>query len=152
MALKESQKKLMSDYHNVLIEINEAKRDGDHRKLKELEKKKDHYYNLCVSHKVPGFVHKANLDIGMHQELIKEATQKDSSCLEKAADYLNSAAEIFEDLGMIKNADKVLNILLKIAQDNKTTKQTNKLSNQEVNEETLKNSDNEMHDFEDEKD
>lgn len=53
---------------------------------------------------------------GMHQQLIKQATQKDFDHLEKAAEYLNSAAEIFEDLGLTRNADEVLAILYKIAE------------------------------------
>lgn len=53
---------------------------------------------------------------GMHRQLIKQAVQQESDNLEKAADYLNSAAEIFEDVGMNKSADQILIILAKIAQ------------------------------------
>lgn len=48
---------------------------------------------------------------GMQKQLVSQARDDLSS----AADYLNSAAEIFEDLNMHAKADKVLNILLKIA-------------------------------------
>lgn len=53
---------------------------------------------------------------GMHNQLIKQATQKSYDHLEEAVDYLNSAAEIFEDMGMNKNSDQILMILAKIAQ------------------------------------
>jgi hypothetical protein len=55
---------------------------------------------------------------GMHRQLVKQATQQDCDNLEQAVDYLNSAAEIFENLGMSRNAEKIVNILEKIA--NKT--------------------------------
>lgn len=115
---------------------------------------------------------------GMQQQLIKQAKQEEYENLEKAADYLNSAAEIFEDMGMIKNAEQVLSILSKIAKKNigKTADSHTKgltpdkmvknlehhghpmnmandgrLANQEI-EDTLEVSDNfdELHDFEDE--
>jgi hypothetical protein len=113
---------------------------------------------------------------GMQQQLIKQAKQEEYDHLEKAADYLNSAAEIFEDMGMIKNAEQVLSILSKIAeksgsQDRHTKGLTpekmvknleqhghpmnmaddGRLADQEV-EDTLEVSDNlnELHDFEDE--
>jgi hypothetical protein len=56
---------------------------------------------------------------GMQKQLIKQAKQENYDHLEKAADYLNSAAEIFQDMGMIKNADKILSILSKIAETHK---------------------------------
>jgi hypothetical protein len=55
---------------------------------------------------------------GMHKELVKNATAQDRDNLEKAVDYLNSAIDIFEDAGMKTRADKVLNILRKIAAKN----------------------------------
>lgn len=60
------------------------------------------------------------LATNMHKQLVKQATHKECNNLEKAADYLNSAAEIFEDIGMIKCADGVLDILSKIANDRHT--------------------------------
>lgn len=60
------------------------------------------------------------LATSMHKQLVKQATHKEYNNLEKAADYLNSAAEIFEDIGMIKCADGVLSILEKIANDRHT--------------------------------
>lgn len=53
---------------------------------------------------------------GMHQQLIKQAKQVEYDELEKAADYLNSAAEIFEDIGMVRRSEQVLSILAKIGQ------------------------------------
>lgn len=61
-------------------------------------------------------VFEEELIAGMHHHLVKQAKQEEYDHLEKAADYLNSAAEIFEDMGMNKNADRVLMILAKIAQ------------------------------------
>jgi len=52
---------------------------------------------------------------GMHHQLVKQATQQDCDNLEQAVDYLNSAAEIFENLGMSKNAEQIVSILEKIA-------------------------------------
>jgi|SRR6185436_8485873 len=52
---------------------------------------------------------------GMHNQLLKQAKHQDDEHLEKAADYINSAIEIFEDMGMYKHADKLLYILTKIA-------------------------------------
>lgn len=57
---------------------------------------------------------------GMHRELIKNATSQDSEGVEKAIDYLNSAIDIFEDAGLQVQADKILNIILKIASDKHT--------------------------------
>lgn len=56
---------------------------------------------------------------GMQKELIKNATAQDADNLETAADYLNSAVTIFEDMGMTTHADQVLKILSKVA-DQKT--------------------------------
>jgi hypothetical protein len=43
------------------------------------------------------------------------STVEDINDLNKAIDYLNSAAEIFEEFGMDNKADSVLSIILKIA-------------------------------------
>ena len=40
----------------------------------------------------------------------------------KAADYLQAAAEIFEEQGLTKQADQILRVLLKIAHEHKTHK------------------------------
>ncbi len=60
-------------------------------------------------------VFEADLISGMHKELIKKASDNDFEHLEKAVDYLNSAIDIFEDVGMTAQANQVLNILTKIA-------------------------------------
>src|SRR5690348_11268074 len=56
---------------------------------------------------------------GMQHQLIKQATQVENNNLEQAVNLLNSAAEIFEDLGLITNANDVLHILNKIAKKHK---------------------------------
>lgn len=66
----------------------------------------------------------------MHQQLIKQATQQNSDCLEEAIDCLNSAAEILDDIGMIKSSEDVLKVLLKIA---------NKSLNAKINDRHTKN-------------
>lgn len=127
-------------------------------------------------------VFEEELIASMHNQLVKQAKQQDFDHLEKAADYLNSAAEIFEDMGMNKNADQVLMILAKIAQNFQNLKMNDhatkgltpdkmvanlkdhgtefnlsndQFSNQEI-EDTLEVSDgdfnNELHDFEEERD
>lgn len=53
---------------------------------------------------------------GMHQQLIKQSKGIEVNNLSQAVDYLNSAAQIFEDLGMVKNADYVLLILSKLGE------------------------------------
>ena len=55
---------------------------------------------------------------GMHKELVKNATQQDRDNLGNAVDYLNSAIDILEESGMKAQADKVLNVLKKIANNN----------------------------------
>lgn len=62
-------------------------------------------------------VFETDLILGMQQELIKNASTHDASNVEQAVDYLNSAIDIFEDVGMHTQANKILNILTKIAQD-----------------------------------
>lgn len=52
---------------------------------------------------------------GMHQYLVKQVTNYDTNSLSNAIDLLNSSAEMFEDLGMIKNSEEVLKIIIKIA-------------------------------------
>jgi hypothetical protein len=52
---------------------------------------------------------------GMHQELIKQATG-DVPDLSKAAECLHAALEIFEEQGLNKQADQILQVLQKIAQ------------------------------------
>lgn len=59
-----------------------------------------------------------DLIAGMHKELVKNATNQDKDNLGRAVDYLNSAIDIFEDAGMTVQADKVLRILAKIANNN----------------------------------
>lgn len=57
------------------------------------------------------------LVLGMHRQLIRQdMSYQEVNELIRAAEYLNSAAEIFEDIGMVKNSDQILNILYKIAQ------------------------------------
>jgi hypothetical protein len=51
----------------------------------------------------------------MNEKLIKNANNQETDNLESAVDYLNSAFDIFEDMGMAAQADKILNILYKIA-------------------------------------
>jgi hypothetical protein len=57
--------------------------------------------------------------INMNQSLSSPLVKSASSKLETAVEYLNSAAEIFEDMGLIKNADEVLNVLTSIAKHKK---------------------------------
>jgi hypothetical protein len=52
---------------------------------------------------------------GMEKELVSQARSSNLDDLTKAADYLNSAAEIFDDIGMVSKSDQVLNILAKLA-------------------------------------
>ena len=53
---------------------------------------------------------------GMQKELFQESTIKQaSSNLTKAIDYLNYTIDIFEEAGLSKQADKVINLLSKIA-------------------------------------
>lgn len=60
---------------------------------------------------------------GMHHQMVKRATQQEFDNLEQAVDYLNSAAEIFENLGMSKNAEQIVSLLERIA--NKVYKKSN---------------------------
>lgn len=63
---------------------------------------------------------------GMHKELVKNAASQDRDGVEKAVDYLNSAIDIFEDAGMQVQADQVLRILFKIADDANDAKKKSK--------------------------
>jgi hypothetical protein len=54
---------------------------------------------------------------GMQKELIKNATNQATDNLGKAVDCLNSAIEIFEDAGLHVQADHVLKIISKIANE-----------------------------------
>ena len=67
-------------------------------------------------------VFEEELVAGMHQELIKNATNQDTSDLGQAVEYLNSAIDILEDTGMSAQADQVLHILMKIATDTNDAK------------------------------
>lgn len=55
----------------------------------------------------------------MHNELVKKAHNIETDNLDKAVDYLNSAADIFDSVGLTKNADQVLSVLTKIAKSGK---------------------------------
>lgn len=55
---------------------------------------------------------------GMEKELVHKQIKQGMKDLSKAADYLHSAMDIFEDIGMSKKADQVLNVLEKIASSN----------------------------------
>jgi len=63
-----------------------------------------------------------NLADLMNEKLIKNANNQDTDNLESAVDYLNSAFDLFEDLGMSIEAEKVLNLLQKIAKEDPHTK------------------------------
>lgn len=52
---------------------------------------------------------------GMHCELIKQAHNVEVQNLSNAADYLNSAAQILEEIGMIEASDSVIDLLFKLA-------------------------------------
>jgi hypothetical protein len=60
-----------------------------------------------------------DLIAGMQQEMRKQASAQKPS-LVKAADCLHAALEIFEEVGMEKQADQVLQLLQKIAQHHTT--------------------------------
>lgn len=67
-------------------------------------------------------VHENEIIYGMQRELQSEDKKQGMQNLVKAADYLQSAMEILEETGLSSHADKILNILLKIAQDNQDAK------------------------------
>lgn len=51
----------------------------------------------------------------MEDDLVKQANSQKVDNLDKAIDNLNSAITIFEEAGLTSQADKILDILLKIA-------------------------------------
>jgi hypothetical protein len=55
------------------------------------------------------------LILGMQQQLISQEKIAYIEKLDKAIDYLNSAAEIFEANGFVSNSDQVIKVLEKIA-------------------------------------
>lgn len=70
------------------------------------------------------------LILGMKKNLVKNASALNFDNLEKAADYLNSAIDIFEEAGMTAKANEVLNILNKIA--NKVDMHTKGLTSEKM--------------------
>ncbi|MGE3319975.1 MAG: hypothetical protein AB7I18_11840 [Candidatus Berkiella sp.] len=56
-----------------------------------------------------------DLIAGMHKELVKQASEKNTDNLGDAVDYLNSAIDIFQEAGLDTKADAVLKVLSKIA-------------------------------------
>jgi hypothetical protein len=67
-------------------------------------------------------VHEAELIYGMQRELQSHEKKQAMGNLVKAADYLQAAMEIFEATGLTAQADKVLNILAKIGEDQQDAK------------------------------
>ena len=63
-----------------------------------------------------------DLITGMIHELHAHDQKQGMNNLVKAADYLHSAMDILEEAGLTVKADKLLNILNKIAQDAQATK------------------------------
>jgi antitoxin component of RelBE/YafQ-DinJ toxin-antitoxin module len=51
----------------------------------------------------------------MQRNLTESSIEEGMYSVDKAVDYLNSAIDVFEDLGMYSKADQILNILSKIA-------------------------------------
>lgn len=73
------------------------------------------------------------LIIGMLHELQSHEKKQGMENLVKAADYLHSAIEIFEEAGMTEQADKILKILAKIASDSNGAKhKEHRLSEKEL--------------------
>src|SRR5271154_1460837 len=62
-------------------------------------------------------VHEEELIHGMQRELQSHDKKQGMENLVKAADYLHSAMEIFEEAGLTAQADQVLTILAKIAHE-----------------------------------
>lgn len=52
---------------------------------------------------------------GMQIKLAKKDVEQEISSITTAIDYLNSAAEIFEDMGLVKSSDQIIDILYKVA-------------------------------------
>lgn len=59
---------------------------------------------------------------GMHKSLIKQANNQEFDNLTQAVDHLNSVIDIFENQGLTAQANKVLNLLIKIAKRHKKHK------------------------------
>lgn len=59
---------------------------------------------------------------GMQRKLAEPEVEVGIGSLDKAVDYINSAVDILEEEGMTTKADKLLNILLKIAQKHHAAK------------------------------
>ena len=68
-------------------------------------------------------VHEDELIYGMQRELQSYTKKQGMENLPKAGDYLQAAMEIFEGAGLTKQADAVLQILAKIAQEAKPDQQ-----------------------------
>jgi len=71
-------------------------------------------------------VFEEELIAGMQKELIKNASNQETNNLGQAVDYLNSVVEIFEDAGMSAQANQVLKIISKIAQQSDENDAKNK--------------------------
>lgn len=67
-------------------------------------------------------VREDELAIGMLRELQGQDKNEGMENLVKAADYLQSAVEIFEEKGLFNQADQVLKVLFKIASEHKEHK------------------------------
>jgi hypothetical protein len=65
-----------------------------------------------------------DLIVGMMSRLTNNYENVELKNLDKAIDYLNSAAGIFEEKGLFKQSDKILSILSKIASDYKPKKRS----------------------------
>lgn len=71
------------------------------------------------------------------KELVKSANVQNFDKLEKAADYLNSAIDILDNFGMKKHSDKLLSILIKIAEDENLAKQVKDWHSKNLNSEKM---------------
>ena len=78
-----------------------------------------------------------DLIAGMQRKLAESDKQDGMDDLPKAVDYINSAIDIFEELGMNAKADAALNILTKLAKLN--PKATNDSYSPKSSEEMIKN-------------
>lgn len=70
---------------------------------------------------------------GMQKELVKNAATQATDNLGKAVDCLNSAIEIFEDAGLNIQADQILKIISKIAQQSDENDAKNKKPDHHTN-------------------
>lgn len=68
---------------------------------------------------------------GMQKELVADEKSAAINNLDKAVEYLHTAAEVFEEAGMKAQADAVLNILLKFAIKHRKPKDPRKVSKPE---------------------